>query len=91
MGTTIPRLPRISRAKFSSNEWRWDYHPGRGRWETYRLPADWPGDLFKWLHDTFGHPGTDPDTGVYSNWDYHGGWIYLYREEHLTLFNLRWQ
>ena len=71
-------------------EWLWDYHPIRKRWETYRQPLDWPFGLYDWLNVTFGHPGTDPDSGVYSGWDYHGGWIYFYKEEYVALFNLRW-
>ena len=43
-----------------------------------------------WCWETFGHPGTDPETGVTSDWDYHGGWIYFYNEKYVTMYNLRW-
>lgn len=43
-----------------------------------------------WCWETFGHPGTDPETGVESDWDYHGGWIYFYNEKYVTMYNLRW-
>lgn len=77
-------------AKFPANEWLWDYHPVRKRWETYRTPIDWPFELYGWMFETFGHPGTDPVTGEYSGWDYHGGWIYIYDEKLLLIFKLRW-
>jgi hypothetical protein len=82
--------PNIFTPKFHMNEWRFDFNPKRERWETYRTPKDWPFELWGWLHDTFGHPGTDPDSGEYSGWDYHGGWIYIYKEEVLLMFKLRW-
>ena len=75
--------------KFPGNRWRFDYNSLRERWETYRMPIDWPEGLYKWLWE-LGHPGTDPDTGVYSGWDYHGGWIFLYDEKLVTAFMLRW-
>ena len=80
----------MTRRKFPSNwhgNWRVECRPDR--WETYRLPIDWPEGLYDWLWE-LGHPGTDPDTGVYSGWDYHGGWIYFYKEEYVTAFLLRW-
>lgn len=79
------------RRKHSSDEWRFDYYPARKRWETYRTALDWPSELYGWLYRTFGHPGTDPETGVYSGWDYHGGWIYLYKEEYVSAFLLKWK
>ena len=82
-----------TRPKFPNPEWRWDYHPVQQRWETYCHPHEWPYELFQWLWATFGHPGTDPESGnqcEHSGWDYHGGWIYLYREDYLALFKLRW-
>jgi hypothetical protein len=88
MATYVPRIS--PKSKFSKDNWRWEYNPKQERWETYRNPFDWPFDLYKWLWDTFEHPGTDPDTGIHSGWDYYGGWIYLYKEEFLLLFNLRW-
>ena len=86
----VERVLSQLRRKHSKDEWRFDYHPTRHRWETYRIPQDWPFDLYKWLWDSFGHPGTDPDTGEYSGWDYHGGWIYFYEEKYVTIFLLRW-
>ena len=83
----------VPRTQFPKEYWLWDYHPTRYRWETFRLPNDWPFGLYQWLWDTFGHPGTDPDSGnqcKHSGWDYHGGWIYIYREDYLMLFKLKW-
>jgi hypothetical protein len=76
--------------KFPAKTWDIKHRPDRGHWETYRIPQDWPFDLYKWLWSSFGHPGTDPDTGVHSGWDYHGGWIYFYDEKWVTAFLLRW-
>jgi len=75
--------------KYTSDEWRWDYHPKKKRWETYRTPLDWTPGLYEWLW-THGHPGTDPETGEHGGWDYHGGWIYIYDEKILFLFKLKW-
>jgi hypothetical protein len=47
-------------------------------------------EIWNWCWATFGHPGTDPDTGVKSEWDYHGGWLYFYDEKYVTMFILRW-
>lgn len=69
--------------------WLFDYHEKRMRWESYRNPLDW-GEVYEWLWTTFGHPGTDPVTGITSDWDYHGGWLYLYNEQALLMFKLRW-
>ena len=74
-----------TRRRLSNAHWDWEYHPGRVRWETYRTPMDWPAGLYDWLNSTFGRPGIDR-----SGWDYHGGWIYLYKEQYLTMFMLRW-
>lgn len=77
----------IVREKFPVNQWRIDHRPDRGRWETYRNPGDWPGGLYQWLFETFGlNQGMDRDSG----WEYHGGWIYFYKEEHVSAFLLRW-
>jgi len=46
--------------------------------------------VFEWCWATFGHPGTDPDTGVKSNWDYHSGWMYFYEEKYVTMYVLKW-
>lgn len=69
------------------------HRPLRGRWEMhYSLtdPVSKFTEIWKWCWATFGHPGTDPDTGVKSGWDYHGGWIYFYDEKYVTMFILRW-
>lgn len=46
--------------------------------------------IYTWCWETFGHPATDPDTGEYGGWNYHGGWIYFYKEEYATMYTLRW-
>jgi hypothetical protein len=74
--------PNTIREKFPANKWHWDYNPSRQRWETYRQPMDWPFGLYGWLLTTFGETGDD--------WDYLGGWIYIYRKDYLMLFELRW-
>jgi len=69
------------------------HRPDRGRWEMhYSLtdPASKFREIWKWCWATFGHPGTDPETGVKSGWDYHGGWIYFYEVKYVTLYILRW-
>lgn len=53
-------------------------------------PASNWREVWDWCWSTFGHPGTDPDTGIYSDWDYHGGWIYFYDEKLVVWFQLRW-
>lgn len=83
-------MTRVLRAEYPNDQWLLDYNPRGHRWETYRQPLDWPAGLYDWLWETFGHPGTDPDTGVYGGWDYHGGWIYFYREDYVTVFKLKW-
>ena len=50
----------------------------------YRIPIDWPEDLFNWLIDNFGRPNSS------DKWDMHGGWIYIYKEECLSMFMLKW-
>ena len=77
----------IPQRKFPGNGWRIDHRPDRGRWETYRQSSEWPPGLYQWLFDTFGlNIGMNRD----SNWDYHGGWIYFYKEECVGMFILRW-
>jgi len=69
------------------------HRPDRGRWEMHHsltAPASKFMEIWNWCRATFGHPGTDPDTGVKSNWDYHSGWIYFYEEKCVTMFILRW-
>jgi hypothetical protein len=68
-------------------------HLGSVYWEMhYSLtdPASKFMEIWNWCWATFGHPGTDPDTGVKSEWDYHGGWLYFYDEKYVTMFVLRW-
>ena len=67
--------------------WLWDYNPRYQRWETYRIPMDWPFGLYSWLLETFGATLSEDDN---SGWDYIGGHIYLYREDYVTAFLLRW-
>ena len=69
------------------------HRPLRGRWEMHHSltnPASKFMEIWKWCCATFGHPGTDPDTGVKSSWDYHGGWIYFYEEKCVIMYLLRW-
>ena len=85
--TPSERILSTIRRKHTKDEWRFDYHPARQRWETYRMPIDWPPSLYKWLFDNFGlNLGMDAE----SDWDYHGGWIYFYNEKLVTAFMLRW-
>lgn len=79
-------IPR-PRPKVPANTWLWDYNSKRHRWETYRQPIDWPFGLYGWLREAFG-PTLDEDEN--SGWDYIGGHIYLYREDYVTAFMLRW-
>jgi hypothetical protein len=63
-------------------------------WQMYFNRMHDPHDNFKkiyaWCWATFGHPGTDPETGVTSDWDYHDSWIYFYDEKYVTMYILRW-
>lgn len=63
------------------------------RWEVrYSLTnpqSNWR-EVFEWCWSTFGHPGTDPETGVKSAWDYHGGCLRFYDKETVLLYTLRW-
>lgn len=47
-------------------------------------------EIYMWCRDTFGHPGIDPKTGIYSGWHGAGGWIMLRGSEEFILFKLRW-
>jgi len=69
------------------------HRPDRDRWEMHHSLTDPTSkfmEIWKWCWDIFGHPGTDPETGVKSGWDYHGGWLYFYEEKYVTLYTLRW-
>lgn len=87
MATLTQPIPPRPRPKVPANTWLWDYNPARQRWETYRMPANWPYGLYGWLREAFGSPlSEDPN----SDWDYTGGHIYLYRENYVTMFLLKW-
>ena len=69
--------------------WRQDL----ARWQVhYSLthPDSIGREVLIWCWQTFGHPGTDPDTGIKSSWSYHGGWIYFYDEKYVSMYQLRW-
>lgn len=76
--------------KWPNNTWHWDYHPTKFRWETYRQPIDWPFGLWGWLFENFGKPIRETVDDEVADWDYQGGWIYLYREDYVTMFVLKW-
>lgn len=69
------------------------YNQSMHRWEDYNSLFDpksrWRAK-FDWCWQTFGHPGTDPETGVKSSWSYHGGWIYFYDEKYVSMYQLAW-
>ena len=68
-------------------------HPDWNRWDlnfSLTNPESQWHQVWRWCWDTFGHPGTDPDSGIKSDWDYHGGWIYFYNEKYVTMYILRW-
>ena len=73
---------------------KFKYNTRAYRWETHYSLTDprspWR-QVWDWCWQTFGHPGTDPDTGVKSSWDYHGGDLYFYDEKCVTMFLLKWQ
>jgi hypothetical protein len=65
------------------------YHDKKNkRWQTYYAAIY--QEMFDWCHSTFGHPGTDPETGVHSGWDYQAGWLFIYNEKNAIIFTLRW-
>ena len=69
--------------------WRQDLD----RWEVHYSithPASNGREVIDWCWQTFGHPGTDPTTGLKSEWSYNGGWIYFYDAEYVTIYQLRW-
>ena len=69
------------------------WKPKLNRWEVhYSLthPGSMLREVITWCWVTFGHPGTNPETGVKSLWDYHGGWIYFYDEKYVTMYSLKW-
>lgn len=72
---------------------KFKYNDTSDRWEmnliSFFEPIRWE-EVWAWCIQTFGHPGTDPDTGVKSDWDYHGASLYFYDEKYVTMFLLRW-
>jgi len=61
------------------------------KWEWYYSPqGPETHSVLSWCWATYGHPGTDPDTGVYSGWECTGGWIKFRDEKDMLLFVLRW-
>ena len=59
-----------------------------GRWEAYYSPqGPEMEELYRWCWHTFGKPGWKDNP---ARWDSHGGWMYFYHEEDVTLFLLRW-
>ena len=80
-------IPSRPRPKIPAGQWLWDYNPRHQRWETYRQPIDWPFGLYGWLREAFGNPRSEDAS---SEWDYTGGHIYLYREDYVTVFLLKW-
>lgn len=71
------------------SKWIFDYNPQRRRWEAYKTPIDW-GDNYKQLWEIFGPPRSTTGSRTDSNWDYVGGWLYIYSDEALTLLKLKW-
>lgn len=67
--------------------------PSRNQWEVHysltNSDSNW-SEVFEWCWRTFGHPGTDPNTGTTSSWDYHGGRLYFYDEKCATMYALKW-
>ena len=69
------------------------YNTEKNRWQCHLSltnPKSQYSVIHKWCWQTFGHPGTDPETGINSGWDYSGGCIYFYQEELAIMCNLRW-
>ena len=62
------------------------------RWDLWMnvLYPDRRSLIYCWCWDNFGHPGTDPETGVKSAWDYNDGYIYFFDEKCVTMYILKW-
>jgi hypothetical protein len=75
------------------------HRPDRDRWEMYFSVNDpssntkqvhgWCWNMHEWCWNTFGPNGFITHTHD-RHWDYHGGWLYLYKEKYVTMFILRW-
>lgn len=68
----------------NQNQNRWEVH-----YSLTHPESTWQ-EVWEWCFKTFGHPGTDPETGVKSLWDYNGGWLHFYDDKYVTIYNLRW-
>jgi hypothetical protein len=68
------------------------HRPDRDRWEMH-FSLTTPGSKIKqvqeWCWNTFGPNGLITHTHD-RHWDYHGGWVYLYKEQYVTMFTLKW-
>lgn len=74
----------MSRLKFDPKNNRWE-----ANYSLTNVKDNWRA-VWEWCWGMFGHPGTDPDSGVKSEWDYHGGSVYFYSEHSAMIFALRW-
>ena len=67
--------------------------PNHDRWQVHysvtHIASNWE-EVLKWCWKTFGHPGTNPETGQKNSWNYQGGWIYFYDEKLVTMYSLKW-
>ena len=66
------------------------HRPDRDRWEMHfslTTPGSEINQVHEWCWNTFGPIGLGK---LYLNWDYHGGWLYLYKEKYVTMFLLKW-
>ena len=58
----------------------------KNRWEVHysltHIQSNWR-EVLEWCWKTFGKPDK-------SSWGYHGGWIYFYDENYVTMYSLRW-
>lgn len=70
---------------FEISGWNFTHNNKRARWEAYKNPAEWNSGIISWLYTSFGEPGRNN-----GSWDHHGGWLYIYSEEALVIFKLRW-
>jgi hypothetical protein len=68
------------------------HRPDRDRWEMHfslNTPDSKINQVQEWCWNTFGPNGLITHTHD-RHWDYHGGWLFLYKEQHVTMFILRW-
>lgn len=69
------------------------YNKRSNRWEAHYSLVDTKSgwrERLQWCLRTFGAPTINTETGMPKNWGYHGGYIYLYDEKHVTMYLLRW-